>query len=461
MLLPMDRSCPPYRERRSRRAPVLLMGLACLVASASALGAGRGAGKSLSLNGDMIFAAVHSEAFDLDRAVTVEAWIRPERFGPEGAAIVDKGKDAFVLDTHRRGALRMIVAGSEVKAKAELPTGRWSHVAGVFSARDRTARLYVGGKEIAKRGGLSVGKLGRNGKMLLVGAGSGREPRGFRGRMDRVAVYSRALAPDEIAKLAAKSDHRSLDLAGRAGDWDFRDGVRGLFRNKVKGPAMVRSAVRLGPKPYFPTEQYEVRQVEGWRVMVSGKLVEKAELCGQALALLRDHLYRLCFAVPSEAVAKLRKVTIWLEDKDPHHGCAAYHPNINWLREHGLNPEKARCVEIANATNFLSWTRGQPSMVLHELAHAYHDRLPGRYGSDDVRTGYKRAMEAKLYESVLHIGGRKRRAYATTNPMEYFAENTEAFFGTNDFYPFVRAELKEHDPETYKLLERLWGVKKK
>ena len=26
--------------------------------------------------------------------------------------------------------------------------------------------------------------------------------------------------------------------------------------------------------------------------------------------------------------------------------------------------------------------------------------------------------------------------------MEYFAEASEAFFGTNDFYPFVRAELR-------------------
>jgi hypothetical protein len=40
--------------------------------------------------------------------------------------------------------------------------------------------------------------------------------------------------------------------------------------------------------------------------------------------------------------------------------------------------------------------------------------------------------------------------------MEYFAEATEAFFGTNDFYPFVRAELLQHDPELFKLLETLW-----
>ena len=38
---------------------------------------------------------------------------------------------------------------------------------------------------------------------------------------------------------------------------------------------------------------------------------------------------------------------------------------------------------------------------------------------------------------------------------------TEAYFGTNDFYPFVKAELKECDPRMYQLLEEVWGVKAK
>jgi len=41
--------------------------------------------------------------------------------------------------------------------------------------------------------------------------------------------------------------------------------------------------------------------------------------------------------------------------------------------------------------------------------------------------------------------------------MEYFAESTEAFFGANDFYPFVRAELQRHDPAMDRLLLRFWG----
>ena len=122
-----------------------------------------------------------------------------------------------------------------------------------------------------------------------------------------------------------------------------------------------------------------------------------------------------------------------------------------------MNPDKEGCVDVANAKNFLSWTREQPWMVLHELAHGYHDRFPpGGYGNADLRAAYDRMKAAKKYESVLHIFGKSRRAYALNNPMEYFAESTEAFFGTNDFFPFTRDELKKHDPEMFLLLVEIW-----
>ena len=49
------------------------------------------------------------------------------------------------------------------------------------------------------------------------------------------------------------------------------------------------------------------------------------------------------------------------------------------------------------------------------------------------------------------------RAYALNNPQEYFAESTEAYFSRNDFFPFTRDDLIRHDPETARLLAKLWG----
>jgi dipeptidyl-peptidase-4 len=57
---------------------------------------------------------------------------------------------------------------------------------------------------------------------------------------------------------------------------------------------------------------------------------------------------------------------------------------------------------------------------------------------------------------VRRNNGKTEKAYALNNDQEYFAEATEAFFGTNDFYPFTRDELKEHDPEVFQVLEEVW-----
>ena len=70
---------------------------------------------------------------------------------------------------------------------------------------------------------------------------------------------------------------------------------------------------------------------------------------------------------------------------------------------------------------------------------------------------YKKAEASGSYENVLLFNGNTVRHYALTNHKEYFSEGTEAFFNRNDFYPFVRAELKLHDPTLHDLLAEIWG----
>jgi hypothetical protein len=210
--------------------------------------------------------------------------------------------------------------------------------------------------------------------------------------------------------------------------------------------------------PYTPTSHYATLTVEGWTVRASRSLqTGHPALYRDVLKLLESKLYAITRAVPAPALAHLRSVPIWLEYREGHHPCMVYHPDAQWLREHDMNPEKARCVEIAGAENFLSWERDQPWMVLHELAHSYHDQVFG-FDNADIKRAYDLAVQSKTYESVLRISGQHERHYALTNPQEYFAECSEAFFGTNDFYPFVRAELREHDPTGYHVLEKSWGI---
>ena len=210
--------------------------------------------------------------------------------------------------------------------------------------------------------------------------------------------------------------------------------------------------------PFEPTSRYEARRVEGWEVLIhKGFLDSQPDLAERTLTHLRHQLYQVTTRVPPGPLEKLREIAIWVEEAEGHHPCMAYHPDADWLREHDMNPEKARCVEVANARSFLDWTADQPWMILHELAHGYHHRfLKDGFENAEVRAAFEDSMKARRYESVLRIDGREERAYAMTNPMEYFAEATEAFFGTNDYFPFVRSESKRHDPGMFALLGRLW-----
>ncbi|HEX4590262.1 MAG TPA: hypothetical protein VH120_10065 [Gemmataceae bacterium] len=221
----------------------------------------------------------------------------------------------------------------------------------------------------------------------------------------------------------------------------------------------VPSACGDTPPAWDSIERYTAEQVEGWRVLVHKNLEapDRRALRNDVLRLLADHLYRVSRVVPGPALDKLRQIPIWIEVAHPRHQCMCYHPSAIWLATHGMNPEKAGAVEIANCKNFLTWTHQQPWMVLHELAHGYHNRFLGEDNAD-IRTAYQSAVESKAYESVLHIDGRKQRHYALSNDKEYFAEASEAYFGTNDFYPFVRAELKQHDPRGFAVMEKVWGV---
>ena len=51
----------------------------------------------------------------------------------------------------------------------------------------------------------------------------------------------------------------------------------------------------------------------------------------------------------------------------------------------------------------------------------------------------------------------RRGAYALRNPDEFLAERSEAWFGVNDDAPFTAEELRDAEPETAALLERLLG----
>ncbi len=209
----------------------------------------------------------------------------------------------------------------------------------------------------------------------------------------------------------------------------------------------------------------ETRFLSGWTLHVSRDLLRtNATATARALQLLAAQLEYIARVVPKAAAAELQKVPLWISPAYPGTPPRAeYHPDAGWLREHGRDPAMAKAVEFTNVRIFEPETRRMPVFVLHELAHAYHDRVLG-FDEPRIQAAYRKAKAGGQYDRVQRRDAQGRvstgRAYALTDPKEYFAESTEAFFGTNDFFPFTRPELAEHDPAICRLLEELWGAGK-
>lgn len=214
--------------------------------------------------------------------------------------------------------------------------------------------------------------------------------------------------------------------------------------------------------------RHQTNSIEGWTVLVNERLLaNEKEATDRALELLRVQLREIVRVAPAPAVAKLREVTLWFSPEYP--GVtrrAEYHPGAGWLRENGRDPAMVKGVEFTNIRDFESETKRMPNFTLHELAHAYHDRvLPRGFENPEIRRAFERAKAGGKYDRVERRDAAGRatldQAYALTDPMEYFAETTEAFFSRNDFFPFTREELRRHDPEMETLLERLWKLEKR
>lgn len=203
-----------------------------------------------------------------------------------------------------------------------------------------------------------------------------------------------------------------------------------------------------------------VQQIEGWTVHVDPALLEgeHREVGTRALKMLANHLQRIAILVAEPQLARMRNLEIWIEYHHPTLGAMQYHPSLGWLKSHGHDPRLAKKVHIPRAESLFSRHQmiKHPAVVLHELSHAYHDQYLG-FDEPRIMEAYQKAKAAGTYEKVLLFNGRTVRHYAMTDQKEYFAEGTESYFYRNDFYPFVRAELKEHDPELHGLLENVWG----
>jgi hypothetical protein len=223
--------------------------------------------------------------------------------------------------------------------------------------------------------------------------------------------------------------------------------------------ALVSISARADEPKSLPTSHTE-QKIEGWTVRVDDRLLkgDGAATGERALKLLTARLVAIAVIMPEKSLEKLRSITIQIDQDYGKLVPMQYHPDAGWLKANGYSESLAKCAHIPSVESFLSpfENHRMPWVVLHELAHAFHDQVLG-FDEPRVRAAWEKFRDSGKYASVLTSPGHMREHYGLTNPKEFFAEMTECYFGSNDFYPFVTGELKQAEPEIFSLMGEVWG----
>jgi hypothetical protein len=256
--------------------------------------------------------------------------------------------------------------------------------------------------------------------------------------------------------------HRSSRLVFERRRSD-RAGIHRVFAGLALLAAMAGSppAGHAAAAPAGQPAARSPRLVEGWTLRVDERLLPdgpEEALGTETLRCLAAKLADVRTVVPAEPLARLREVPIVVDLECGDLRSMQYHPSPEWLTSHGYPADLAKCVHVPIAAQVATprTAREQPWVMLHELAHAYHDRVLS-FDEPRIRTAFERYAALGRGERTLLFDGSRTRHYALTDHKEFFAEMTEAWFGSNDFHPFNRAELLETEPAIAALLGDIWG----
>jgi hypothetical protein len=158
-------------------------------------------GKALLFNGSSLVTVPHGASLALTSGMTLEAWVYPTAMSTGwSAAIAKEQRDGVAYALHggsptHRPAASIDVGGvlRTVSGRAVLPLQTWTHLASTFDGA--TLRLYVNGAQVASES--VTGAIASATGALRIG-GSVVRGEYFRGRVDEVRVYNRALSQSEI-----------------------------------------------------------------------------------------------------------------------------------------------------------------------------------------------------------------------------------------------------------------------
>jgi Concanavalin A-like lectin/glucanases superfamily/PA14 domain len=142
-----------------------------------------------------------ASSLDLTTGMTLEAWVRPLTTSGWRTALIKEQPGNLVYSLYSsnndngrpQGRIRVNGSNFFINGSSRLTTSVWAHLAATYDGTN--LRLYVNGSLVGTRA--ASGAMVNSANPLRIG-GSSVLGRWFRGRIDEVRVYNRALSATEI-----------------------------------------------------------------------------------------------------------------------------------------------------------------------------------------------------------------------------------------------------------------------
>jgi hypothetical protein len=167
---------------------------------------------SMKLNGNTQY--VETVAFaSPTSAITVACWAKSDDATWNEAAMLISKRNAFILYPFKGlkdiGFL-LCLNGAWVYPRFSAPANfdiqTWHHYAGTYDTATKDIKLFVDGQEVAKTNLTTAYSIPNDSAgRLYAGWDDGQAGRYFKGAMDEVRLYDRALSATEIAQLVAQA----------------------------------------------------------------------------------------------------------------------------------------------------------------------------------------------------------------------------------------------------------------
>ncbi len=163
------------------------------------------AASAVAVAEDTIRVADHGD-LDITGSLTLAAWLKPDPSPYAFAAVVEKDyyysgyslgvEGAVSADTVKAVAF-LVDEGFWSDEAVPVGTGEWSHIAFTYSAATGEGKFYLNGAPAGSQ--VHQVSMTASSEDLIIGTSKYRDK--YKGAIDGLAVFNRALTPDEVEEL--------------------------------------------------------------------------------------------------------------------------------------------------------------------------------------------------------------------------------------------------------------------